>query len=69
MRSNYTTYFPVLRTENRTVTEKYSEDLRLLQQEFNPRFQDICKREAAINLFALPLDIMLKWIQQDLKSS
>jgi hypothetical protein len=50
-------YFPILRTEYPTDTEKYSEEIRLLQQEINSRFQDICKCEAAINLFSMPLDI------------
>jgi hypothetical protein len=44
-------HVPFLRTEKPTDCRKHMEEIQLLQQEFNSRFQNICKYKVTINLF------------------
>jgi hypothetical protein len=51
------TYFLILRTEKPSEARKYTEEIQLLQQEFNFCFQDIHKYEATIDLLPMPFDV------------
>jgi hypothetical protein len=54
------THYTILRMGMSIVNNKYAEDIRCLQQEYNSCSKDIKKYGATISLHLLPSDLVLK---------
>jgi hypothetical protein len=65
LRSNNMTNFPTPRTKKPTDTEKYAEEIQILQQEFSSRFQDFRKHEATFSLFSTPFDVSVETVPDE----
>jgi hypothetical protein len=62
LQSDNTEHFPILRTGKPTDAKTQAEEIQLLQQEFNTRFQDIRKYEGTVNLFSVSCNINVKTV-------